>query len=123
MGLDLLDIVFRAERVFGIKLREREVAALFTSRRPPDATAGELYELVRRRYLQRPIAHRRCIHCGYPRLGLPMEARCPECGRPSLEDPAEMWNQIRRILADSIGCDIEAIQKDSLLRKDLGASI
>jgi hypothetical protein len=123
MGLDLLDIIFRAERVFGIRLKERDVAALFTSRQPADATAGELYDLVRQRYLRRPIAHRRCIQCGYPRLGLPMDVRCPECGQPSLEDPAEMWKQIRQILSDSIGCDTESIRRESLVRKDLGATI
>lgn len=123
MGLDLLEIIFQTEKVFGLRLNQREVARLFTQRRPADATAGQWYEFVRECYLRRPIAQRRCTRCGYPRLGLPMEDPCPECGQPSPDDPAEMWRQICKILSDSIGCDAETIQRDSLLRKDLGAGM
>jgi hypothetical protein len=123
MGLDLLDIIFRTERALGVRLKQREVVALFTRRQPPDATAGEWYELVRAAYLSRPVAQLRCAGCGYPRLGLPPEQRCPECGRASPGDPQEMWRLIRGILHDSIGCDADAVRKESLLRKDLGASM
>jgi hypothetical protein len=123
MGLDLLDIVFRSERAFGVKRKERDVVALFTKRQPPDVTAGEWYEFVRAAYLRRPAAQLRCTRCGYPRLGLPVDHPCPECGQPSLGEPQEMWRRVCEILQSSIGCDAAAIRRDSLLRKDLGASL
>ena len=47
MGIDLLDIQFRIEKRFAIRLDQTDFNTLFTRRQPPiDATAGDLSALV-----------------------------------------------------------------------------
>ncbi len=49
MGPDLLDIKFRLERSFQVKLPRDAFWSLAGKREPPDIKAGELYEFVRAR--------------------------------------------------------------------------
>ena len=46
MGLDFLDLLFGLERQPNVKLDKHDLAALASSRNPPDVLAGELLQLV-----------------------------------------------------------------------------
>ena len=122
MGLDFLDIVFRTERAFALKLPSERFNDLFLKRHPPDITAGEWYEFARTLRLYGDNG--KCATCGYLLKGLPPGHRCPECGNAGVEmNDADMWQMTCEILSDAIGCDRRKIQKDSLLRRDLGATM
>jgi hypothetical protein len=121
MGLDWVDISLRTEHAFGIRIIEQEAMALFMVRQPPDITAGEFYDFIRGACYKQGYDAMRCFKCGYPRRGLPESSKCPECGRGF--DDEEMWRRICRILSDAIGCELNIVQRDSLLKGDLGASM
>ena len=130
MGMDLLDIVFRSERTFGVKLRNEDVAELFAAHAPGDTTAGEWFEFVwRARQRQRkPVTgdgadvDRPCFLCDYNLRGLPSDVSCPECGAVG-PDEERAWNAMRRVLANAIGCRRRDVARHALLRHDLGASM
>lgn len=130
MGLDLLDVLFRLERQFSLKIPRGDLAALFTGRQPPDVTAGELHGFVCGRLWGSGILREpsgpldrdvRCSRCDYNLRGLPPPFLCPECGAvPGAEGP--VWAGVCRVLSDATGVDPDAVRFGTLLRKDLGVT-
>lgn len=95
MGVDLLDVLFRLERVFGVRIARADFLKLFHRHRPPDATVGELFDLV--------ASHAR--HAGVADEEL---------------DAAFFWPRFRQVLADALGLDPDEIAKDRWFFRDLG---
>ena len=128
MGFDFLDMLFRLERQFGLKIPRGDLQALFTVGDPPDATVGDLYAYVCGR-LWGPGAVRqpdgaldrdiKCSRCGYNLRGLTDPVTCPECGTdPGPGGP--VWAGVRQVLGDVLGFKPQEIVAGAWLRKDLG---
>lgn len=129
MGIDLLDIQFRLEKAFAIRLDQADFDTLFTRRQPPtDATAGDLSTLVLSKitrpghplppltdYLDRQVP---CITCHRGLHDLPRTAYCPHCGTPAAQ--SQVWLAVRLVLQAALGVDYDQIRPDSLLIRDLG---
>jgi acyl carrier protein len=115
MGLDFLDVTFRIEKNFNLRISNEDWTALATGRRPPDVTAGELFELIRRR--------RNCRSCEYDLRGHADAGVCPECGRgfnvEAVTDDTQ-WEILRRLLAEAMGVERDNIRRETLLVRDLG---
>jgi hypothetical protein len=91
MGLDSLDIAFRAERQFGVRLGPADLDPILRTRTRPDMTAGELHDLI--------------------------VAKCASAGRAV---PFSSWGRVKVILTDALGGSLTTIRRGSLLRRDLG---
>ena len=128
MGIDILDICFRLEKRFKIRLRG-QFNTLFEKRTPPDATAGEVQDFVLK-VIGSPAAPSdgeapieqdlTCMNCGYNLRGLKRSGACPECGASAgYED--QIWVGVRNVLVDSLGVNEDEVHRDSLLIRDLGA--
>jgi acyl carrier protein len=110
MGIDVLDVIFQAERRFKVKVSTEALSELAVRRKPPDITAGEMLCLFRK-------SERYCPECEYDLRGHSPGARCPECGN----FPSEIsWRAVQEILADVSSVDIREIREDSLLFRELG---
>ncbi|HSI33891.1 MAG: hypothetical protein ACAI43_14930 [Phycisphaerae bacterium] len=98
MGIDFLDIVFRLEKEFSIKLPR---AALFWTdaemrlrrRERPPLTAG--------------LLHRQLVEF---------------LSRNRLDVPADSWERVRKCLSAALGVKEDEIRPDSRLIEDLGAT-
>jgi hypothetical protein len=96
VGVDLLDIVFRLERTFSIKIQREEFIGLIETDRTPDIRVGRLFDFV----------HDKAIHAGVFDEDL---------------DTDLIWAMFRRALSDSLGVEEEEIGKDKRIIHDLGA--
>ena len=90
MGVDLLDVTFRVEDQFGVKLDNSDWESLFGHRTTFDVSAGELHFLV--------------------------GAKLGEAGKPV---PRSCWNGIRLVLAKTLGIPPNRIKPESRLVRDL----
>lgn len=97
MGLDILDMVFRLERCFGIKISRNDLDKMFRNNDPPDVAIGELFDFVSNR------ADRGGV------IDSEMDA-----------DPT--WTMFQHAIPGSLGIDPEEISKGRWLIRDLGAS-
>lgn len=93
VGMDDLDIVFRLERQFSVKLKLAALGPHFCRRTPPDLSAGELHDWV--------------------------VAQCVAQGKPV---PHSSWRRVKVVLLDAIAARPSTVRRDSLLRADLGMS-
>jgi hypothetical protein len=91
MGIDVLDIMFRIEKRFGIRIVGADWTDLVGKRSPPDITAGELWFLVAAK-----------LH----------EAHLPV--------PRSCWNAVRVILSQALRVPPREIKKESWLIRELG---
>jgi hypothetical protein len=57
VGLDILDIIFRAEKAFGVKIHRGDIERLIGDRDPGEFTAGEFHDYL----------CQRCRDSGIPR--------------------------------------------------------
>ena len=97
MGLDLLDLVFRLERTFGLKIRRQDLEKLARQNDPPDLLVGQLFDLVR--------------------------GQTPRGGVLDHEVDAEaFWPLFQQQVVDALGIDPDEVTKDKRLFRDLGAS-
>jgi len=93
MGIDALDIVFRIEKRYNVKVDMQDWVELANHRTPGDLTAGELHFLI--------------------------GASLQESNQPV---PRSLWNGLRVILAQSLAVSPQKIKPESWLIKDLGMS-
>lgn len=91
MGMEFLDITFRAEKQFGVKLRMRDFVRLNCIPATRDPTAGELHDWI-----------------------------CQACRAAGKPVPHSSWHRVKRIIVDATGLSPSVIRKDSLLSADLG---
>jgi hypothetical protein len=90
--MDLLDLTFRIERSFGVKIAPGDYDRL-PGRVPFEATAGEIHELVVRICIERGV-----------------------------EVPWSSWNKVRKALAEVTGKSPKLIHRDTWIVRDLDFS-
>lgn len=93
MGLDLLDLTFRLEKAFGIKVAQADLLKLESGRFPWDVTAGELHLWV-----------------------------VQICNERGVKFPPSSWNRVRLELAKVVGKPPQVIRRETLVVRDLGFS-
>jgi hypothetical protein len=94
--MDLLDFIFRIEKRFGFKTDPEDVRMLdplWTRRKPPDVTAGELHEWV-----------------------------VKLCEARGMVVPRSSWNAVRLELAKVLCKPPQTIRRDTWVVRDLGFS-
>lgn len=112
MGIDLLDITFRVERIYGLRLDGKNLAPAIE--RTGDLTVGDLHAALL-------SAERHCLRCRYNLRGLQATGRCPECGTPFVALSADsLFVDLRHAVADALGVDEARIRPESRLMRDLG---
>jgi hypothetical protein len=94
VGIDILDVVFRMEREFGIKIHRQEVVKLLSGNQPPDVSVGEFFEFVRSKGLSAGV------------LDEDMDANL-------------IWPLFQSILEGATGTNADRIQKDLWLIRDV----
>jgi hypothetical protein len=97
MGLDILDLVFRLERRFGIRISRDNLYKALDKSESPDMKVGELFEYVRRRAVLAGV------------LDEEMDAE-------------SLWIMFLRDVSDALGVEPCEVAKDQWLVRDLGAS-
>jgi hypothetical protein len=96
MGIDLLDVKFRLERRFGVKISGDQLWKMVMSNDPPDIKVGDLFDFIRR--------------------------EIPQFGVADVDlDGDTVWPILQREISNSLGVDLEAVTKDQGLIHDLGA--
>jgi hypothetical protein len=96
MGIDLLDVAFRLERRFGVKISRDQLSKMVMRNDPPDIIVGDLFEFIR--------------------------GEIPRIGVLDLDlDADAIWPMLQREISDGLGVDIKAVTKDKGLIHDLGA--
>jgi acyl carrier protein len=117
MGIDLLDITFRIEKQFKIRLQQADWESLARDGRHWDVTAGDLLDLIHSR--------RACRECGHDLRGLRDDGICPACeSRFDFKDHIRQadWEALRQLLSDALNIEPEEIMRESRLLADLGMS-
>jgi hypothetical protein len=97
LGLDLLDVKYRLERRFGVKVTNEQMTKLAMRNEPPDINVGALFELIR--------------------------DQIPQSGVLDLEIDAELlWPLFQQEISDALGVNVEDVTKYKGLIHDLGAT-
>ncbi len=94
--MDLLDFNFRIEGRFGIKINRNDFRMLepsYTSREPPDMTAGEMHDWVAKL-----------------------------CEAQGVKVPHSSWSRVRIALAEVVGKPPQSIHRETLVKRELGFS-
>jgi hypothetical protein len=97
MGMDLLDVAFRLERRFGVKISRDQLRKLVMRNVPPDIRVGDLFDFIRGQS---------------PRVGVL---------DPELDADA-LWPMFQREISGALGVDAAEVTKDKGLIHDLRAS-
>lgn len=124
MGLDLLDLTFRLEKHFGIRIGKEDWLQFSgdDERFPFDVTAGEVWKMVESK-----------VGEGAERIE-PQTPPSPdgvtaapvlsyETPRPltPFDGPDTRWHEVRTVIAATLRVPIDKVQRDTLLKRDLGA--
>ncbi len=95
MGWDLIDLAFRLERRFGVRISRAQLSAMAARHHPPDISVGELFEVVREHAVRPGVFDR--------------------------EHDAEMlWPLYQREISDGLGIDVKDVTKDKWFIQELG---
>src|SRR5690242_16437800 len=98
MGIDLLDLAFRLERSFGVRISRDQLSKMAMGNDPPDIRVGELFDFIR--------------------------GEVPRSGVLDLElDADALWPIYQRAISDALGVDLEVITKEKGLIHDLGVAM
>jgi acyl carrier protein len=114
MGIDFLDLVFRIENEFKVKVTQADLetmASLRISKRQ-DVSAGAFLELL----LSRPA----CPSCGHSLQNQGRSGTCPLCAQPFTIDADQTWRKLQAIIAAVVQVHPEKVTRTSLLVRDLG---
>lgn len=85
MGVDMLDVIFRVERTFLVKIHWKELEQYAKARTPHDLLVGDLLAYVRTRRPPFPIEDGfiacdvACVTCRSSLRGISPFKYCPEC--------------------------------------------
>jgi acyl carrier protein len=96
MGLGLLDLVYRLEWKFGVKVSPDQLSKIAMRNDPPDINVGDLFEFIRGEVPQSGVLDREL-------------------------DADALWPIYQCAISDALGTDLERITKDKRLIRDLGA--
>jgi len=125
MRLELIDLIFRTESRFAIRIEVKDLVGLLTRRHPPDASVGEFCAMVRAKLKMPPRGDEpfgpaeHCSACGYCLNMLRFDGRCPECGSDLLMEGG-VEAGVRRDLCRLRGVKPANVRPDKLLIADLG---
>jgi acyl carrier protein len=116
MGLDFIEVVMQIETRIGLRIHKEDFQQFVAgSPFPGDFQVGAILKLL--------ITHPACGRCGYDLRGHTKTGTCPECGSHfDYADEERMWQELRSIIAGTLGLNEEKIHKESLLVRDLGFS-
>jgi hypothetical protein len=117
VGIGLLDLTFRLEGRFGIRIDRGQWGELAAGRKPFDVTAAEVCALVEARRL----AMRRSLRWQPDGSG-PMVLDYQEAGTGNADDGGETWPGVRDVIAQVVGATPESVRPESWLVRDLGLS-
>jgi acyl carrier protein len=117
MGLDLLDLEFRLEKRFGIRIEYEQWEQLAAGRKKFDATAAEICAIVE----ARRAAKRQVLRWQPDGTG-PMVLDYQPRGDGTTDDEEETWPGVRDAIAKTLGIKPENVRPDSWLVRDLGLS-
>ncbi len=95
-AIDLLDLVSRLERCFGVRISREELSTIVTSNDPRDITVADLFDFIRGEVLQSRV------------LDSDLDANA-------------LWPILQRAIADALGVEPEEVTKEKGLN-DLGAT-
>ena len=96
MGLDLLDVAFRLERQFGVKVSPDQYSKMAMRNEPQDIRVGDLFDFIR--------------------------GEVPCVGVLDLElDADALWPMFQREISDALDVELDEVTKDKGLIHDLGA--
>ncbi len=123
MGVDLLDVAFRVEKMFGISMAASDFEPLVRER---DIVVGDLYELILRKIRVRDIV-RTDVRLNFAvweelrqQIGIATGVAANDVQlRTPLEEAVAVWQELRQILSNALGVDIEKVMLDSRLVADL----
>jgi hypothetical protein len=96
IGNDLLDLTFRLERKFGIKVSREQLAKMASQNEPADIKVGQLFEFLRGQVYLVGV------------LDVEMDAEA-------------VWLIYQREISDALGVEPDEVTKDQGLIYDLGA--
>ena len=91
MGLDILDIIFRAEKAFGVKIHRGDIERLIGDRRPGEFTAGQFHEYL-----------------------------CQRCRDSGIPVPWSSWHRGQHVLVDALGVPPSRVKSESDVLRELG---
>jgi hypothetical protein len=95
-SIPLLDLAFRLERRFGVRISRDQLLKMGMRNEPWDISVGELFIFIR--------------------------AEAPQSGVLDLDLDAEVvWQIYQRAISDAFGIEAQNVTKDKLLGHDLGA--
>jgi hypothetical protein len=94
--VDLLDLVSRLDRCFGVRISRDELSTMVTSHDPPDIRAADLFDFIRRE-----VARSRVLDSDL--------------------DADALWPIFQRAISDALGVEPEEVTKEKGLN-DLGAT-
>jgi hypothetical protein len=95
-AIDLLDLVSRLERCFGVRISREELSTIVTSNDPRDITVADLFDFIRGEVLQSRV------------LDSDLDANA-------------LWPVFQRAISDALGVKPEEVTKEKELN-DLGAT-
>jgi hypothetical protein len=126
MGMDWLDIVFRLEKTFRIKVVWEELERYGRDRNPPDLFVRDLIAYVREKRPRFEIIDGviagdvACIKCGGSLRGVEPYMNCPGCGMSAAYE-AQLRVGVNRVLLDALGVNPGQLHDDAPVTRDLGA--
>jgi hypothetical protein len=95
-SIDVLDLAFRLERRFGVRISRDQLLKMGMRNDPWDISVGELFIFIR--------------------------AEAPQFGVLDLDVDAEVvWRNYQRAISDALGIEAQEVTKDKWLGHDLGA--
>ncbi len=91
MGMDALDVSFRLEKQFGIKIGRFDWDRIEYHGSPIDTTAGELHDWVL------------CL-----------------CDEQKVLAPHSSWHRVQKVLVEVLGVSPARVKRESWLKRELG---
>jgi hypothetical protein len=113
MGIDILDMTFRVEKCFAVKLSADDYERVSRGRMPPDISVGEVLDMIR----AKGGRVRTCPECSCNVRDCRQPKICPEC-RSLIGD----WDSVRIIIGQVVAIDPDQVARETLLVRDLGMS-
>jgi acyl carrier protein len=126
MGMDMLDVIFRLERTFRIKIVWKELERFGIARTPPDLLVEDLLAYVRLKWRPRVIADDViavdvvCVGCRSSLRGVSPFKYCPKCSELSGYEH-QLRLGVRNVLMDALGVESDQVTDEASLVRDLGA--
>jgi hypothetical protein len=96
VGIDILDICFRLERVFGVKITHKDLLKLSELNADRDVLVGDLFDLVQRTAFQNGLLDE------------------------EIDGEENLWPLFQQVIMTATGVNADEVQRDRGLVRDLG---